>query len=69
MKHNFTTLKSACLLACLNIFNPTQSFSQLTYPTRNPTSVISNNGEGSRYFFLYMPMMNEIYFFKFHIDN
>ncbi|HAY34634.1 MAG TPA: hypothetical protein PK536_14055 [Ignavibacteria bacterium] len=47
------------MLACLNIFNPTQSISQLTYPTRYPTPVIPHNSDGHRLFFLYMPMIYE----------
>ncbi|MFZ1322979.1 MAG: hypothetical protein WAT71_15585 [Ignavibacteria bacterium] len=56
MKYYFTTLKCACLLACLIMFSPSQSFSQLTYPTKYPTAVIPHNGDSSRFPFLYMPM-------------
>jgi len=51
MKHNFTTLISACLI----IFSPSQSYSQLPYPTKYPTAVIPHNGDGGRFPFLYMP--------------
>jgi len=46
----------ACLLACLSFIIPTNSYSQLTYPTKYPNAVIPHTGDGSRLFFLYMPM-------------
>ena len=56
MKYIFLTFKIASFLVCLNIFKPSISICQLTYPTKYPTAVIPHNGDGSRLFFLYMPM-------------
>ena len=60
MKNPLVKFKRVCFLiymiSFLINFNPSQSFSQLTYPTRYPSAVIPHNGDGSRFPFLYMPM-------------
>lgn len=56
MKNFFSIFNFVYLIAFLISFKPSNSLSQLTYPTRYPYAVIPHNGDGHRLFFLYMPM-------------